>query len=99
MGLRRKKTYLTFQTADAGNEIDTTGVALLRRLGDALESLGFPVDYEAGRDESDWLFAVWLEDRSFLVILSLLGLEPCRCFSWPEGGRDGCGVLERLKQE
>jgi hypothetical protein len=92
-----RKTYLSFQTGDSkkADEWSQTGLLLLHRLGNALESLGYLVDYEAGRDESDWLFAARREEVSFALVLALFGCEPCRWFTYLEG--EGFKALEAPK--
>jgi hypothetical protein len=82
-----RQTYLSFQTRDRMQAADwsETGRLLLRRLGNALEALGFAIDYEAGREESDWLFVASRNGMSITVVLSLLAFEPCRWFTWLEG--------------
>jgi hypothetical protein len=74
--------FLSFRTRDSSDskEWTQTGHDILRKLGEGLERKGFTIDYDAGKDEPDWVFVAKRSEQSFGLAMSISNFTPCRWF-------------------
>jgi hypothetical protein len=73
---------LSFCTQDDSDskEWTQTGYDILHKLGESLEEKGFVIDYNASKDEPDWVFVARRDEQTFGLTMSITNFTPCRWF-------------------
>jgi hypothetical protein len=93
--------FLSFRTADAADEAEwsRTALAILHKLGDGLESIGFAIDYEPLRHDPDWVFEARRGKTVFRLYIGIANFTPCRWFIGLEDSESENLQLPEVRQE